>query len=111
MERLENNKSRSVWSFVGPQWHDITCRCIQKFFKKCIKSYELDLVYFLLAPGLVYQVCLKKTVIELKLLTGIDMLLMVEKGITVEHVMQSINTIKQLIHKNHNKDKKTSYFL
>ena len=39
------------------------------------------------------------------------MLLIVEKGITVEHVMQSINMNKQLIHKNHSKDKKPSYFL
>ena len=83
----------------------------ESFLNKCIKSYEFDPVSFLLAPGLVYQACLKKTVIELTLLTGIDMLLIVEKGITVEHVMQSINMNKQLIHKNHNKDKKPSYFL
>ena len=34
------------------------------------------------APGLACQACLKKTKVKLKLLTEIDMLLMVEKGIT-----------------------------
>ena len=33
------------------------------------------------APGLAWQACLKKTKVKLKLLTDIDMLLMVEKGI------------------------------
>ena len=42
---------------------------------------NLILLIFLSAPGLAWQVCLKKTVVRLELLTDIDMLLMVEKGI------------------------------
>ena len=32
-------------------------------------------------PGLAWQACLKKTEVELELITDVDMLLMVEKGI------------------------------
>ena len=48
---------------------------------KCIGIYELDPAHFLSAPGLPWQACLKKTEVELELLTDIDMLLMVEKAI------------------------------
>ena len=47
----------------------------------CLKIYELDPVYFVSMPGLSWQACLKKTGIELELLTHYDMLLMIEKGI------------------------------
>ena len=41
----------------------------------------LILLIFLTAPELAWQGCLKKTTVELVLLTKIDMLLMVEIGI------------------------------
>ena len=52
-----------------------------KFRKKCIEIYGLDPSYFYSAPGLAWQACLKKTEVKLELLTDIDMLLMIEKGI------------------------------
>ena len=54
---------------------------LKNFRNKCIEIYELDPAHFLSAPGLAWQACLKKTRVELELLTDIDMLLMVEKGI------------------------------
>ena len=53
----------------------------ENFRDKCIEIYELDPAHFLSAPGLAWQACLKKTKVKLELLTDIDMLLMVEKGI------------------------------
>ena len=53
----------------------------ENFRNKCIEIYELDPAHFLSAPGLAWQACLKKTGVELELLTYIDMLLMVEKDI------------------------------
>ena len=47
----------------------------------CLKEYELDPAHFLSLPGLAWQACIKKTNIELELLTDYDMLLMVEEGI------------------------------
>ena len=53
----------------------------ETFRNTCIKVYELDPAHFLSAPGLTWQACLKKTEVKLELLTDVDMLLMVEKGI------------------------------
>ena len=53
----------------------------ENFRNKCIEIYELDPAHFLSAPGLAWQACLQKTEVTLELLTNVDMLLMVEKGI------------------------------
>ena len=53
----------------------------EKFRDMCLKEYELDPAHFLSLPGLAWQACLKKTNVELELLTDYDMLLMVEEGI------------------------------
>ena len=53
----------------------------ENFRDMCIKEYELDPAHFVSLPELAWQACLKKTNIELELLTDYDMLLMVEKGI------------------------------
>ena len=47
----------------------------------CIKVYQLDPAHFLSAPGLAWKTCLRKTEVKLELLTDVDMLLKVEKGI------------------------------
>ena len=53
----------------------------ENFRNKCMDIYELDPAYFLSAPGLAWQACLKMIRVELELLTDINMLLMAEKGI------------------------------
>ena len=53
----------------------------QNFRNKCIEIHELDPGHFSSAPGLAWEACLNKTEIRLKLLTDLDMLLMVRKGI------------------------------
>ena len=52
---------------------------------------------FLSSPELAWQICLKKTGLELELLTDIDMLLMVKKELGAECVMQYIDMQKQII--------------
>ena len=47
----------------------------------CIKIYELDPAKFLSTPGLPWQVTLKKTKVKLDILTDINVLLTIEKGI------------------------------
>ena len=53
----------------------------ENFIDKCIEIYKLDPAYFLSAPALTWQACLKMTKIKLKLLTDINMLLMIEDQI------------------------------
>ena len=55
--------------------------CLKNFRNMCLEKYELDPVYFVSAPGLACQACLKKTGVKLELLTNYDMILMIEKGI------------------------------
>ena len=44
----------------------------ENFRNLCIEIYELDLAHFLSALRLAWQACLKKTEVELELLTVID---------------------------------------
>ena len=53
----------------------------ENFRNKCIEIYELDPAHFLSAPRLGWQASLKKTEVELELLTYIGILLTAEKGI------------------------------
>ena len=49
----------------------------QNFRNMCIKVYQLDPAHFLCASRLAWQACLKKTRVELELITNVDMLLMI----------------------------------
>ena len=53
----------------------------ENFKNMCIEIYKLDPANFFSAFGLAWQAALKKTKVKLDLLTDINMLLMVEKGI------------------------------
>ena len=53
----------------------------ENFRDVCLKNYGLDPVYYYTAPGLAWDACLKITGVNLELLTDVDMLLMIEKGI------------------------------
>ena len=46
----------------------------ENFRDKCIETYGLDPAHFLSAPGLAWQVCLKKTGVNSQLLTDIDVI-------------------------------------
>ena len=82
--------------------------CIfENFRNMCIEVYELDPAHFFSAPGLAWQACLKKTDEKLELLTNVDMLLMVEKGIRGEicHAIYRYAKANNKYMKNYNKDK------
>ena len=53
----------------------------ENFRNTCLDICGLDPVYFVSAPGLAWQACLKKIEVKLELITDYDMVLMIEKGI------------------------------
>ena len=69
------------------------------------------LIFYQHPPGLPWQACLKKTGIRLELLTNIDMLLMVEKGIRggICHAIHSYAKANNKYMKNYDKNTESSY--
>ena len=83
----------------------------KNFRKMCLQIYRLDSVKFLSAPGLALQGPLKKTEIKLELLTDIDMLLIVEKGIRwgICHAIYRYARANNKYMKNYNENSGSSY--
>ena len=83
----------------------------ENFRQSCLKNYELDPAHFVSLPGLAWQACLKKTNVELELLTDYDMVLMVEEGIRggICHAMQRYAKAKNKYMKDYGRKKKSSY--
>ena len=77
----------------------------------CLKIYHLDPVKFLSAPGLAWQAVFKKTEVKLELLTDIDMLLMVEKGLSgrIFHAIHQYAKTTNKYMKDYDKNKEPSY--
>ena len=79
----------------------------ENFRNICINMYELDLAKFLAAPGLAWQI------VKLDLLTDINLLLMVEKGIR-RGICRSIYQYAKANNKymkDYDKSKESSYLL
>ena len=76
-----------------------------------LEIYELDPEKFLSAPGLAWKVTLKKTKVKLDLLTDIDMLLMVEKGIRggICYPIYQYAKANNKCMKDHDKNKESSF--
>ena len=81
------------------------------FRNKWIEIYELDPAYCLSATGLAWQDFLKKTEVELELLTNIDILLMTEKRIQGEicHAIHRYAKTNNTYWKNYNKNIESWY--
>ena len=83
----------------------------ENFRDMCLKEYELDPAHFLSLPGLAWKACLKKTNVELELLTEYDMLLMVEEGIRggICHSIHRYAKANNKYMKNYNNNEESSY--
>ena len=101
------------------EYHDLYVRSdtlllayiFENFRQSCLKNYELDPAHFVSLPGLAWQACLKKTTVELELLTDYDMLLMVEEGIRggICHAIQGYAKVNNKYMNDYDKKKNPSY--
>ena len=113
--RHANNVFKRFESENLGQYHDLyvqsdtllLANVFENFRDMCIKEYDLDPPHFLSLPGLAFQACLKKTNIELELLTDYDMLLMVEEGIS--HSIHRYAKANNKYMKTYNKGEESSY--
>ena len=90
---LDYAHAQNVWKAFDIQnlgdYHDIYLKTdvllladvFETFRETCLNTYKLDPAHFYTSPGLAWQACLKKTGIELDLLSDMEMLLFVEQGI------------------------------
>ena len=83
----------------------------ENFREMCLKVCHLDPEKFLSAPGFAWQAALKQTEGKLELLTDIDMLLMVEKGIRggICHTIHRYSKANKKYLKDCDKNKESSY--
>ena len=83
----------------------------ENFRNVCLSNYELDPAHFVSLPGLAWQACLKKTNVELELLTDYDMLLMIEEGIRggICHAVHRCAKANNIYMKDYDSSKESSY--
>ena len=83
----------------------------ENFRQSCLKNYELDPAHFVSLPGLAWQACLRKTNVELEVLTDYDMLLMIEEGIRggICHAVNRYAHANNHYMKDSDKTKESSY--
>ena len=77
----------------------------------CLDIYRLNPAYFVSAPGLAWEACLKKTKVKLELLTDVGMILMFEAGIRggISKATHKYATANKKYMKNYNKNIPSSY--
>ena len=117
--RHDNNMFKRFKLANLGQYHDLHVQsdtllladAFENFRDISIKEYKLDPAHFLSLPGLAWQVHLKKTNIELELLTDYDMLLMVEEGIRggICHSIHRYAKANNKYMKNYNNNEESSY--
>lgn len=93
IEEEDYEHAQKVWNTFEIQtlrgYHDLYLESdvilladvFENFRDICLENYDLDPAWYYTTPGLAWDAMLKKTGVELELLSDIDMFLMVERGI------------------------------
>ncbi|XP_053380071.1 uncharacterized protein LOC128548718, partial [Mercenaria mercenaria] len=102
-------------------YHDLYLKCdvillccvFETFRSMCMEQYGLDPCHFYTSPGLSWASCLKMTGVQLELMTDIDQVLFIEKGIR-GGISQISNRYKQAnnpLLSDYDSEKKLSHIL
>ena len=110
-KNLNNKNLVAYHDLYVPSDTSLLADVFENFRNKCTEIYELDPAHFLYVSGLAWQAYLKKTEVKLELLTNVDMLLMVEKGITggICHAIHRYAEANNKYMKNYDKNKESLY--
>ena len=93
INKVDYRHAQKVWSTFNiknlGEYHDLYVQSdaakladiFEQFRTLCFKEYELDPGNFSTMPGFAMEACLKKAYVNIELLTGIDMILIFEKGL------------------------------
>jgi len=73
--------AQEVWAAFGCQTMVLLAHVFENFRRVCQGKYRLDPAHYYSAPGLSWDALLKKTGVELELLTDLDMHLFIERGV------------------------------
>ena len=87
--------------------------CFEKFRNMCLKHYDFDPCYFASTPALALEACLKKTGVEIELLTDIDKILMNEEGIRggITQAIRKYASANNKYMKKYNPNQKSSFLM
>ena len=121
----EYQHAQNVWKHFKlqtlGQYHDLYVQTdvllladvFENFRKLCMHYYTLDAAHLYTSPGLSWQSCLKMCNVQLELLTDIDMLLCIEKGVRggVSQISHRLATANHPKAPKYDKDLPNSYIM
>ena len=86
---------------------------LENFRKTCLINYKLDPCHYITSPGLAWDAMLKMTKISLDLITDIDMLLFIEKGMRggISYIAHRHAEANNRYMKNYDPNRDSSYIM
>ena len=117
------SRARDVWNTFGIQnmgeYHDLYLKSdilllaviFENFKETCLSNYGLDPPHYVTSPGLAWDTMLKMTTINLDLITDIDMLLLIERGMRggISYIAHWHAEANNKYMKNYDPDRESSY--
>ena len=121
----EYQHAQNVWNEFGlssmGEYHDLYLKSdillltdvFENFRKVCQQYYELDPAHYFTSPGLSWDAMLKKTNIELELISDVDMFLFIEKGMRggISYIANRYGKANNKYMENYNPEEVSKYIM